>query len=517
MIKINSAQNDGVVIGSGQEKMTQSQKGQHYLLNEPIKDTTSFSESETEAQPKKSHTLAWVLGLGAAVAGVVIAVRSHKKVDTKAVEKAVEKTTTENIADEASNKIINSRKEESQKIERELKQSKQNLQKAEEYAEKAQEQTKKTERELKQSKQDLQKEEEHAEKIRKMAEEVKTKMEPKLIKELKDENLNLDTLEKKLSKTFPEDGNLISAFFDRPSELINRYFTSNEQYSSESLKTIYQFTKKRLPLIKDPIELEKSQNCETYILNKLKFTYIKEGNTAEAEKIEKVLDQELDNLFDRHFGKNGADLSENPELNKEFMVLFKNASQNSFLDKMKFRMNDITIIHPSEVFPTNLNLTAGTFYDVVMTNLPKNVEISKANMEQINAAKKMNDKALEISERLGFSKSFTYKQIKIQKTKMDNLENTSKLTKAGQGLETFKQYLKINKIEIDNLKNIDDLTLEHLQDPKIQNSLKKAYKQVSVQYHPDKFTLADESTKKIKEEHFKIIGNAFDDMGLKNK
>jgi len=87
MIRIN--QNEGTTATSGQTQDTQAPKSQRYLLSQPIQDTTSFSSKE-EQQPKKNNTMAWIVGLGATIAAVVIAVKTHKKADTKAVEKAAE-------------------------------------------------------------------------------------------------------------------------------------------------------------------------------------------------------------------------------------------------------------------------------------------------------------------------------------------------------------------------------------------------------------------------------------------
>lgn len=90
MIRINS--NDSTVISNGQDQVPQGApaKKQCYLLSQPMQDTTNFSGKEQP--PKKDNTFAWIIGTVAAIAAVVIAVKSHKKVDTKTVEKAVEET-----------------------------------------------------------------------------------------------------------------------------------------------------------------------------------------------------------------------------------------------------------------------------------------------------------------------------------------------------------------------------------------------------------------------------------------
>jgi len=75
--------------GQGENPQSMPMKQQYCGLNQQIKDTTSFSGKE-EQQPKKNNTMAWVLGLGATIAAVAVAVKMHKKVDIKASEKAVE-------------------------------------------------------------------------------------------------------------------------------------------------------------------------------------------------------------------------------------------------------------------------------------------------------------------------------------------------------------------------------------------------------------------------------------------
>jgi len=67
-------------------------KGQSYLLNEPIKDSVSFSSSNLiDKHKKKNNSLGWILGIGAVVGAIVIAVSSKGKAKTSSASKEIGK------------------------------------------------------------------------------------------------------------------------------------------------------------------------------------------------------------------------------------------------------------------------------------------------------------------------------------------------------------------------------------------------------------------------------------------
>lgn len=80
MIKV-TPESGNIDTSSAQTKSN----GQSYLLNEPIKDSVNFGAAKKETK-KKSHVWGWVLGIGAVLAAIVVASRSHGKTNPSALK-----------------------------------------------------------------------------------------------------------------------------------------------------------------------------------------------------------------------------------------------------------------------------------------------------------------------------------------------------------------------------------------------------------------------------------------------
>ncbi len=83
---VNSGKNLSTTQSKPQTLATRAQ-----LLEQPACDEVSFGN---EDKPKKNNTLAWVIGLGAIAIGVAIAIKKHKKIDTKDTEKVIQEAKT---------------------------------------------------------------------------------------------------------------------------------------------------------------------------------------------------------------------------------------------------------------------------------------------------------------------------------------------------------------------------------------------------------------------------------------
>lgn len=378
MEKINANVFENSVISTNNDKKTD--KGKSYLLKEPIEDSFSSGgntvnkkgakktgtvvskQTKIDKEKNNNKTLMWILGGLAATGAFVLAVRSH---NTK-----VSKNSFETISQEREKGAEEFRRQYNGGASKSTSHSEASrstnrgggsasTEKFETYAEKQQKE------------------------INKIAKDFNNAVNGKLIEQLKND------ITKELGTGTKLD-------FENPSTIVDEHIKVCLFDKSESLLTnMYALIKKRLPNIKDPVEVEKSKQCSLYLLGELHFKV----DYNKGKVIEKEAEMEAGDLLDSYFGKGS--------ISSKVRNKIKNDCHYSSYCQA-----------PSQMFSQVLNYAAESYLQDVLKNHADlvNKTVSEEGLNLIKTAKILNKKAMESLDKINATKgaysrtSFGYTQ-----------------------------------------------------------------------------------------------------------
>lgn len=386
------------------------------------------------------------------------------------------------------------------------------------------------------------------------------KVKPTVPTAVKKATEELNSLKTNLLNKLGKKIKLTDADFEKPSEIVNAFCNKKGvKHSTETLEDVYKYLKAQQKILTDPVEIERTQSSELHLLTKMKGSTT---NFLKAKEIDGKIDESLNTLIEKHFGKNWSNTDFDEKTISELNSGIKNA-----IRKNAIRLTGSNV-HPAETFPLALTLSGLKQGDKVLKHIDNAEEklltefqehiFKKFNITDESQIKKMdfetqkaileesknflnkkveapikkieilNDKAGEIIEKLGLSKKSP--SSKMFKTTKENLANFKKnmneqlsdmekeiiehLQLQGivkqNSLDTFKTHLIQNKMGIEGFDNLNDLKIEDLEKPEVKKLITKAYRQMAIKYHPDK-----NPGDKVAEANFKVISEAYEFMGLK--
>lgn len=337
--------------------------------------------------------------------------------------------------------------------------------------------------------------------------------------------------------------------FDRPSKIVEEHFNDwTANYDEDNFVNMYAFLKKQQLHIKDPIEAEKSRHSGIFILGRLRenILYTHKNATVEIGKlnfIDNQIGKEVDGLLDYHFGTNKNNVTIPEEIK----------------DSIKLNAKFVgPTVAPYQGFCINMNDAVDQVLGEIVEKHLINNTLTTTGKKLLEMAEHINKKSIEISDKMGETNLFTelklgstnktinnFKNGKFKsgrnefwddyfnkKTNGSNNRNSSQNngksyqsnnsqgksrneksheSSNSQGSSNNNNYKKYYTEE-DKQKESMNIFKQYGEDlgdinTLKEDALKKAYRKLAMQHHPDKNT-GDKSA----HERFTTIANAYETL-----
>ena len=283
---------------------------------------------------------------------------------------------------------------------------------------------------------------------------------------------------------------------------------SAKNVPDESLRDLYAKLKKEIKLEKDPTEIEKNKQATIFLLSKIKSNLLN-NNIADGYDKYKILEKKIykitDELINTHF---------NSSISKTEFI------PDSLISKIKHNCSFGMYAQPNAAFTQSLNETAEELLKEIKNTHIKDNKVTDEGKKLLSYAEILNNKAAELSKKTQINESkysstrnTSYTKRTINNFKEGNFKsgydqfwddyfnnsskgsysNNKKYTNTDiqqASIDTFKKYGE-------DLGNINDLTEE---------KITKAYRKLSMKYHPDKNPGNEDATKTMQSINYAMEG-----------